>query len=199
MKARRARVAIRPGFVALAIAPQLAHAHLISTGRGPVYDGITHFALTPEFVLPALTTAVLAGLRGKVHARRAVIALPLAWLLAGIAGNAVAGAVPDALAWLALLLLGGLVALDLCLSPVATIAIAALLGVALGYANGAALAHAGAGLRGVLGSTAAIFVVVTLGAAVVTAWQAGWLRIAWRVSGSWVAAGGLLLLGWLLR
>jgi hypothetical protein len=31
------------------------------------------------------------------------------------------------------------------------------------------------------------------------AWQQGWQRIAWRAAGSWIAASGLLLLGWSLR
>ncbi|MCC7040126.1 MAG: HupE/UreJ family protein [Burkholderiales bacterium] len=182
-----------------ALTPQLAHAHLVSTGLGPVYDGILHFALTPEFVLPVLAIAMLTGLRGRAHVRLALVALPLAWLAAGIVADATAIAVPDALAWLPLLVAGGLVTLDLRLSPRATTVIATLLGIALGSSNGAALAQAGAGVRGVLGSTAAVFVIVTLGAATVTAWQTGWLRIAWRAAGSWIAAGGLLLLGWTLR
>jgi hypothetical protein len=41
--------------------------------------------------------------------------------------------------------------------------------------------------------------VTILGAACTVAWQSGWLRIAWRVAGSWIAAVGLLLLGWSLR
>jgi len=193
------RAAGRAAVVALSYAPSLAHAHLVSTGLGPVYDGILHFALSPELVLPVFAIAILAGLRGRMHARLALVALPLAWSLGGIAGEVSAVAVPDALAWLPLLLAGGLVALDLGLPPFATTAIAAVFGLALGFANGAALAQTGAGMRGVLGSTAAIFVLVALGAAAVAAWKSGWLRIAWRVAGSWIAAGGLLLLGWSLR
>ena len=184
---------------ATGLAPQLAHAHLVSSGLGPVYDGVLHFGLTPEFVLPVLAVAILAGLRGALHARLALVALPLAWLAAGIVGGATGVALPDALAWLPLLLAGGLVALDLPLAPAAIAAIAVLLGAALGSSNGAGLAQAGVGVSGVLGSAAAVFVVVALGAAAVVAWQAGWLRIAWRAAGSWIAAGGLLLLGWTLR
>ena len=179
--------------------PALAHAHLITTGLGPVYDGITHFVLTPEDLLPAVALAVLAGLKGKAHARRAIFVLPITWLPAGMAGAAVGGAVPYSLAWLPLLVMGGLVAADPRLSPRATTAIAAVLGAILGYANGCAMAQAGAGVRGIAGIAAAVFVVVTLASAAAAAWQAGWMRIAWRVAGSWIAAGGLLLLGWSLR
>ena len=186
--------------VALMLAsPSLAHAHLVSTVLGPIYDGITHFALTPEHLLPVLAFAVFAGLRGKDQARGAIFALPLAWLALGFAGAGAGVAIPDALAWLPLLVVGGLLASDLRLSQTATMVIAVIIGAALGYANGAAMAQAGAGARGVVGSALALFVLVTLAAAGASAWQAGWMRIAWRVAGSWIAAGGLLLLGWSLK
>jgi urease accessory protein len=185
--------------LAWALGPQLAHAHLISTGLGPVYDGVTHLALSPEDVLPIIALAVFAGLRGNGHARFAVLALPLAWFLGGIMGAAAGIAVPGAISWLPLLVLGGLVAADIGMSVAMTTALALILGAGLGLANGSAMAQAGAGLRGVAGSVAAVFVIATLAAAAASAWHAGWLRIAWRVSGSWIAAGGLLLLGWALR
>jgi hydrogenase/urease accessory protein HupE len=196
MKPRRFRAAVAFG---LALCPLRGQAHLIETGLGPVYDGITHFALTPEDLIPALVLALLAALRGKDHARRAIFALPASWLLGGIAGTLAGATVPGSFAWAPLLVLGGLVAADLRLTPGATTAIAVLLGLLLGYANGAAMEQAGPGLRGVLGITGAVFVSTTLAAAFVAAWQAGWMRIAWRVAGSWIAASGLLLLGWSLR
>jgi urease accessory protein len=200
MNPRRIGVAGAAAFgLALALSPVSAHAHLIETGLGPVYDGITHFALTPEDLIPALALALLAGLRGKDHARRVIFMLPVAWLLGGIAGTLAGGPALAVPAWLPLLTLGGLVAADLRLSHAATTAIAILLGVSLGYANGTAMAQAGPGFRGVLGIVAAVFVITTLAAACVAAWQAGWLRIAWRVAGSWIGASGLLLLGWSLR
>jgi hypothetical protein len=183
----------------LALCPLTGHAHLIETGLGPVYDGITHFALTPEDLIPALALAMLAGLRGAEHARRVMFVLPGAWLLGGIAGTLAGAPALVISAWLPLLALGGLVAADARLPAGATAAIAALLGMVLGYANGYAMAQAGPGLRGVLGIAGTVFVVTTLAAAFVAAWQAGWMRIAWRALGGWVAASGLLLLGWSLR
>jgi len=190
--------AVGLGLALAACAPQ-AHAHLVETGLGPVYDGIAHFALTPEDLIPALALAVLAGLRGTDHARRMIFVLPLAWLLGGLLGAALGVSSPGSLAWLPLLVLGGLVAADFRLPAAATAAIAAIVGVFLGLANGTAMAQAGPGVRGVLGIVGAVFVATTLGAACAAAWQSGWLRIAWRVAGSWVAASGLLLLGWSLR
>ena len=51
------------GFILLLRAAP-AHAHLVTTGLGPVYDGISHLALTPEDLVPTLTVGLLAGLGG---------------------------------------------------------------------------------------------------------------------------------------
>ena len=185
--------------LALASCAPQAHAHLVETGLGPVYDGIAHFALTPEDLIPAAALAVLAGLRGTDQARRVIFVLPLAWLLAGLLGAAARVSPPGSLSWVPLLVLGGLVAADFRLPAAATTAIAAAVGLFLGLANGYAMAQAGPGVRGIVGIVGAVFVVTTLGAACAAAWQSGWLRIAWRVAGSWIAASGLLLLGWSLR
>ncbi|HYQ80371.1 MAG TPA: hypothetical protein VEP68_02660, partial [Anaeromyxobacteraceae bacterium] len=70
------------------LAPAAARAHLVNTGLGPFYDGISHFALTPEDLLPALALALLAGQRGTATGRATLLALPAAWLLGGLAGLA---------------------------------------------------------------------------------------------------------------
>jgi hypothetical protein len=46
---------------------------------------------------------------------------------------------------------------------------------------------------------AALFVLVALASAFVVSLERPWTRIAVRVVGSWVAASGLLLLGWAFR
>ena len=183
----------------LALTPQSAYAHLISTGLGPVYDGVTHFAMTPEELLPLLALALFAGLRGKAHGRRVIFVLPIAWLLAGVAGGMTGTIALTKLTWLPLLALGVLVASDVRLSLATTTAIAVLLGLFVGLTNGAAMTPAGAGLGILLGTIGAGFVVATLVAAFVGTRRAGWTRIAGRVAGSWIAASGLLLLGWSLR
>ena len=43
-----------------------ARAHLVSTGMGPVYDGIGHLLLTPEDLIPTLALALYGGLRGEL-------------------------------------------------------------------------------------------------------------------------------------
>jgi len=90
-----------------------ADAHLNSTGMGPFYDGLMHFLMSPDDIVPVLALALLAGLRGASYGRRALFTLPVAWLLGGLAGLSAMAAKPHpfiAAAWF--LLLGGLLAAD---------------------------------------------------------------------------------------
>jgi len=176
-----------------------AEAHLITTGLGPVYDGISHFALTPEDLVPVLALALFAGLRSKKHGRRVLVVLPTAWLLGGIVGLASRSPVSAPMAWMSLVLVGGLVATDVKLSLPLTTTLAAILGLFHGFQDGAAMAQDGPGVLGIIGIAANVFVVVTLVIAFVVTLRAGWSRIAVRVAGSWIVASGLLLLGWSLR
>ena len=59
--------------------------------------------------------------------------------------------------------------------------------------------QAGAGILGLLGMLAALFVLIALVAACVVSLHQPWARMAVRVAGSWMAAIGLLMLGWALR
>ena len=185
--------------LALAFCPHVAQAHMVSTGLGPVYDGVAHFALSPGEYVPVVGAALLAGLRGKAHAQLAILVLPLNWFAGGVLGGLTGTPAVAVPLWLPFLAVGGLVATDLQLPTVATGMLMGAVGFLLGYPNGLAMAESGQGLRGVIGSTAAIFVLVTLIAALAAGTTAGWIRIAWRVAGSWIAASGLLLLGWALH
>ncbi len=185
--------------LALALAPSAAEAHLVTTGLGPVYDGVAHLALSPEDYVPIVGAALLAGLRGKDHARLALLLLPFVWFVGGVLGLLPGAFAFVAPSWLPFLTVGLLVATDLKLPVVATGVVIGAVGLVLGYPNGLAMAETGQGLRGVAGSTAAVFVLVTLVAALAAGTTIAWVRIAWRVLGSWIAASGLLLLGWALR
>jgi urease accessory protein len=180
--------------------PAAARAHLVSTGLGPFYDGLSHFVLTPEDLLPALALALLVGLNGAHAGRATLFALPAAWLAGGLVGLAwpTVSAIA-ALTIVSFLVLGAMVAADLKLRPAWSVALSVLLGVLNGYLNGSAMAGARLGLAGLAGIVSALFVVVALAAALPVALRAPWARIAVRVAGSWVAAAGLLLLGWSLR
>ncbi|TMQ57292.1 MAG: hypothetical protein E6K72_03800 [Candidatus Eisenbacteria bacterium] len=157
---RRAALAV---VLATFLLPARADAQLVTTGLGPVYDGIGHLLTTPEDLVPALALALYAGLRGPRAGRRALFLLPPAWFLGGLVGLRS----PMTIAF-----------------PLAAISF---------------LAGADSGVRGLIGIAVALFVVVALAAALVVALERPWKRIAARVAGSWIAAVGLLLLGWRLR
>jgi len=178
--------------------PSDAAAHLVTTGMGPVYDGIGHLLLTPEDLVPVLALALFAGLRGAAQGRRAMLLLPLAWLAGGLLGLRVSAAPAFPVPAFSFLILGGLVAADLRLPANGVAVLSAVLGVVHGVLNGAALRQ-GAGGLGLLGIMAALFVLMALASAFVVSLERPWARIAVRVAGSWIAASGLLLLGWSLR
>jgi len=171
----------------------------MTTGLGPVYDGLLHLAMSPEDLVPVLALALLAGLRGATHGRRALFVLPPAWLAGGLAGLAVHGRVSATATSFSFVLLGGLVAADARLPLGVTTGLAATLGLLHGYLNGAAMDGPGQGAFALLGIIAAVFTLVALAASVVVPLRAAWARVVVRVGGSWIAAIGLLLLGWGLR
>lgn len=193
------RLLVGVALVLFSLWPGTAQAHLVTTGLGPVYDGISHLFLSFDDLLPVVAMALLAGLNGPAAGRRALFTLPLAWLAAGAAGYASGVApLPAGVASVSLLLLGILTAADLKLQPTVVTAIAMILGIVHGWSNGASLAAAGREGRGLIGITIAIFVLASLASALVVSLRRPWARIVVRVAGSWIAAIGLLLLGWTL-
>jgi len=83
------------------------------TGLGPFYDGLSHFVLTREDLLPALALALLVGLNGARTGRTTLFGLSAAWLGGGLAGLAwpTVTSVP-ALTIVSFLVLGAMVAAD---------------------------------------------------------------------------------------
>ena len=184
----------------LLLIPENLSAHLVNSGIGPFYDGVSHFALSVEDILPALALALLAGQRGARAGRLALFLLPGAWLAGGLAGLVHPSSVSSAaLTTVSFLVLGGLVALDARLTPGGVAGLACAVGLVHGYLNGSAMAAARLGGLGLAGIVATLFVVVALASALVVALRRPWTRVAVRVAGSWIAAIGLLLLGWSFR
>ncbi len=176
--------------------PSHAEAHLNSTGLGPVYDGLLHFLQSPEDLLPVLALALLAGQRGADYGRRAMFVLPVAWFLGGLAGLVTKSSSSTALTCISFLLLGGLLAANARISLRATTLLAVLVGLFHGYLNGSGMGQPATGALALLGLVFAVFVLVAIAAAFVVRLRQQWMRIAVRVVGSWIAASGLLMLGW---
>jgi hydrogenase/urease accessory protein HupE len=172
----------------------------MNTGFGPFYDGLAHPLLTAEDILPVIALALLASLGGARPARLAIFVLPAAWVAGMLLGNVVAP--PASAPWLSALLtiaIGAAVAADRKPQPSAIAVTAVVLGVVHGWGNGESLAATGAGFTGPAGVACTIFVVSTLIAGFVVSLRVPWTRIAVRVAGSWIAAIGLLMLGWSVR
>ena len=175
-----------------------ANAHLVETGFGDFYDGIAHVAVTPADLLVVVALALLAGQRGTGAARYVAFALPVAWLAGGLIGARWPSmAAMPLLTTLSFALVGALVALNARLRGVGVAALAVVAGVLHGLANGATMAPAGVSGLALGGAVSAIFFLAAILSAEVTALPTGWPRIVVRVAGSWIAATGLLMFGWL--
>jgi urease accessory protein len=191
--------------IALAIAalsllvPTPAEAHLPGIGLGPVYDGIFHLLLSPEDLIPVIALALLAGQSGAGSSRRVLWILPVAWLAGGFTGMLIGTPHGSALTCFWFLLLGGLIAANAKLSVPFTTALTAMLGLFHGYLNGSGINRFNDGAYFLLGLALTVFVVVALFTSFVVPLQRQWALIVVRVAGSWIAASGLLMLGWALR
>lgn len=192
------RILLGAALSAALLQPSEAAAHLVTTGMGPVYDGIGHLLLTPEDLVPALAMSLYAGMRGRELGRRALFLFPLAWLLGGFAGLSASGTPTFPLPAISFLLLGALIAADLRMPDNIFTVLALAVGIMHGFFNGIALKAGPSGL-GLLGIMAALFVLVAIVSAFVLSLKPPWARIAVRVAGSWVAAMGLLMIGWFFR
>ena len=184
----------------LVLSPQVAKAHLVTSGLGPFYDGALHLAISPDDLLGLLAVTLLAGLCGARAGRLTVIVLPLAWFVAGLAGlHLPANIYMPWLSILSFLVLGILVAIDPKLPPNGVVTLAVLFGGVHGLFNGSALAAIGAGPLALSGIAVTVLVTAILVSAFVVSMRSAWARIAVRVTGSWVAAVGMLMFGWMMR
>jgi len=87
------------------------------------------------------------------------------------------------------------------LPDLAVMAVAVAMGLLHGFLDGTGFAAAGLGkgMLQLLGIAVVLFVLSTIFAAIVVSIRVDWGRIVVRVAGSWVAAIGVLMLGWALR
>jgi len=186
--------------VGLTSFPEAAQAHLVTSGLGPFYDGALHLLLSPGDLLGILALALLAGLRGSRTARLTVVALPSAWLFAGMIGLVMPFTLN--LAWfsvLSFIVLGALVAADARLPPIAISWLAGVFGALHGLDNGSTLVAMGAGAASLAGIVLTVLLLALLTSAIVVPLKAFWARVAVRVAGSWVVAVGMLMLGWMMQ
>ncbi|MBW2476597.1 MAG: HupE/UreJ family protein [Deltaproteobacteria bacterium] len=178
--------------------PVSAFAHLVTTGLGPVYDGIGHLVMTPEDLIPVLAIAFYAGMRGAAPGRYALFTLPVAWFAGGLLGVFFTGLPSLPTPAISILILGVLIASDCKISDRLFFVIVLAVGFIHGALNGVALKE-GAGVLGLVGIMTTLFVLVALFSALIVSLEKPWTRLAVRVAGSWVAAIGMLMFGWMFR
>lgn len=177
-----------------------AHAHLVETGFGAFYDGVAHVLVTPADLLVVIALALLAGQRGTRAARWALLALPAGWLAGGLLGATFPGEVAwPVLTTLTFALAGLMVTLNLSLTAAGAAAYVAGAAFIHGAVNGATLSPGGASALSLAGAIAVAICLFAIVSAQVTALRVDWTRIALRAAGSWLAAAGILMLGWTLR
>jgi hydrogenase/urease accessory protein HupE len=175
-----------------------ADAHLVTTGLGPLYDGMGHMMLSPEEWIMVAGLGLLAGMGGPAMGRFVLFSLPCAWLAGGCAGHFIHLTLPSPVSAMALLIVGGLVAADVKADRNIVVAIAGVLGFLQGYLNGVSLGATNGATLALLGASVVTFVIVAFGAALAVDTK-GWQRIVVRVAGSWITAIGILLVGWTIR
>ena len=184
----------------LSLWPKTAHAHLMSTGFGPFYDGVMHLTMSPGDLLGVLALSLLAGLAGASQGRAVLFSLTVAWLIGGLIGLQLYQEISlPLLNTLSFLLVGILVALDRKLPLWLANCLSIILGLFHGFFNGSAMSEAGGGILALLGIATGVFVIVTIVAAFVISLRLTWTRVAVRVAGSWITAIGILMLGWAFR
>lgn len=173
------------------------------SSAGPFYAGVKHFFFSLDDALAALAMGLIAGLRKDESGNWTVVALPAAWLASGVAAlflcsSPIAG---DAASAVSLMVLGVVVALDRRLSLGVFVLLAAGAGALHGFLNGSAMREVGLkpGFWQLIGASGSALFVVIYPRALLDLIKQPWIRIVVRVLGSWIAAIGLLLLGWSLR
>jgi len=186
--------------MAALMAPAAAHAHVVTTGLGPVYDGIVHLLVTPEDLIAILATGILAGLTGPGGGRRVLSTLPAVWMAASLAGYFAASLAPSPVATVStLLVLGMLLTVGAQLSPCGFSVLAAVIGAIHGVSTGAAVTEAARPLGELFGASIASFVLLGLSAALPIGVQGPWKTLAGRVLGAWIVAFAVLILALTVR
>lgn len=163
---------------------------------------IEHNGISLGALLAVAALGLLAGARGREVLRMAAPVFGVCWLVGGLAGSwglPVAMSVMSANIATAgtLMLLGVMVAMDRTLPRRVFAVIGGLTGLVHGAVNAREIVHPGM-VQVLCIAGAAVTLATCIGWLAMRA-KAAWMRIVVRVAGSWIAAIGLLVLGWAIR
>ncbi|MFM8535369.1 MAG: HupE/UreJ family protein [Acidimicrobiia bacterium] len=189
--------------LALAMAGTRAEAHSTFSASGPFVGGVKHFFISLDDGLLALAVGIVAGLGDAKFATRVILLLPGSWLLAGGIGIVAKIPVPgsETISAFTLLLAGLWAAVNPRIPATAGLILCGGLGALHGYGNGSALDFDSRwdAVNQLLGICVSCLLVAFYPSALLELSKQAWPRLVARVLGSWIAATGLLLLGWSLR
>jgi hypothetical protein len=153
--------------------------------------------------LPVAALAFHAGLRGPLQSRTLLAALPLAWFAGGLLMWLTTPHLPPTLlpaaSALIMMAIGGLLAANPELDARSCVGAAAILGLIRGAADLAGASSDPVSLLDLFGMCTAVFGLYALAVSVTLPLRRFWMIVATRVAGSWIAAAGLLLAGWIIR
>lgn len=186
-------------FVFLASFAASAQAHSTVKGVGDLYAGLLHVLTGLEHVLPFVALSLLAGQRGlKAQAEAVLLVFPVA-LMVGAAAALWLPPVPGLMFFnmASAILLGGLVASAWPLPAALFYGLVVVFGISHGFANGEAISASMKAYLFILGIGLAGLAVLAYGTLMVDFLlrrKTGWITIAVRVAGSWIAAIGVLVL-----
>jgi len=198
MKLNFARVSIAA--LMLLAGGNAAEAHIVAARLGDFYMGVVHPLTNLQDVVLWTATGVLAGTLGSAKGRWLIPVFPLG-LLAGLLLGHVLGAVSTQLADAAMMLaIGMLLAAAAQVPTVLLCAMAFVVAMIRGAANGADLAPETDRLLFAAGLACVGYAAITLTMALTAAFRrsaadsaTSWRAIAVRALGGWIAAIGLMM------
>ena len=176
-----------------------AEAHSTVKGVGDLYAGLLHVLTGLEHVLPFIALSLLAGQRNlKAPSEAVLLFFPSALMIGAI--GALWLPAPPGLAFFNIasaIFLGGLVAIAWPLPRIVFYGLVIAFGLSHGFANGEAISGNMKAYLFILGIGLAGIAVLAYGMLMVDFLlrrKLGWVTIAVRVAGSWIAAIGVLVL-----
>ena len=176
------------------ILPSCALAHPMK-GVGDFYAGMLHPMTSVECVLPIIALSLLAGQQN----RRTAIGILSSFPIASMLGTLLALLLPVSpfiavINTSAMAVLGILVALNRSLPIGISVILSAVLGLTVGWANGGELTSDTSAYRFIPGLAVVGLLLISYGIALVRSLNVPWAKTAMRVTGSWIAAIGILVL-----
>jgi urease accessory protein len=176
------------------IFPASALAHPMK-GVGDFYAGMLHPMISVECVLPIIALSLLAGQQNRRTAIGILLSFPIASVLGALLGLVLpVSPFVAVINTAAMAVLGILVALNRTLPLQISVILSAVLGLTVGWANGGELTSDTSAYRFIPGLAVVGLLLISYGIGLVHHLDKPWAKIGVRVTGSWIAAVGILVL-----